>query len=56
VRFTGALLIVAAVALIIVALLRDGNNMWVALVATAAALAGSAVFAASRQGDRSTEH
>lgn len=56
VRFTGTLLLVVAVALIVVALVRDGNNMWVALAATAAALAGSAVFATLRRGGRSTEH
>ncbi len=47
-RLSGILLFVIAVALIVVALVRDGNNMWIALGGTAAALVGSAVFASTR--------
>lgn len=47
-RVTGGLLFVIAVALIVVALVRDGNNMWIALGGTAAAVLDSAVFASSR--------
>ncbi len=47
-QLSGILLFVIAVALIVVALVRDGNNMWIALGGTAAALVGSAVFASTR--------
>lgn len=38
------LLLLVALALIAVALFRDGNNMWIALSAVIPALAGTALF------------
>lgn len=47
-RMLPALLMVVAVVLLIVALTRDGNNMWIALVGVACALGAAALGATSR--------
>lgn len=47
-RLIGGLLLVLAIVLIVVALVRDGNNTWIALAAVPPALASSACFAAAR--------
>lgn len=48
-RAIGGLLLLIGIALIVVALVRDGNNMWIALGAVPAAFASSACFASARK-------
>ena len=49
-RLLPVLLIVLAVALLVVALVRDGNNMWIALAGVACALGAGASGVLTRQG------
>lgn len=53
-RALGTLLIIVAIALIVVALVRDGNNMWIALAAVPVALGSSACFASAKKQSRTT--
>ncbi|GAA5156710.1 hypothetical protein GCM10023340_45300 [Nocardioides marinquilinus] len=42
-------LVALAIVLVVVALVRDGNNMWIALAGTACALAATVVATTSRR-------